>query len=39
VHPLGLGTPADVARTVCLASDEARWTTGAIVAVDGGVLA
>jgi NAD(P)-dependent dehydrogenase (short-subunit alcohol dehydrogenase family) len=39
-HPLGIGTPEDVARAVLyLASDEARWTTGAIVPVDGGVMA
>jgi NAD(P)-dependent dehydrogenase (short-subunit alcohol dehydrogenase family) len=35
-----LGQPADVARAVLyLASDEARWTTGAIVPIDGGVMA
>jgi NAD(P)-dependent dehydrogenase (short-subunit alcohol dehydrogenase family) len=40
VHPLGLGAPEDVARAVLyLASDEARWTTGVILPVDGGVLA
>jgi NAD(P)-dependent dehydrogenase (short-subunit alcohol dehydrogenase family) len=40
VHPLGLGAPEDVARAVLyLASDEARWTTGVILPVDGGILA
>jgi NAD(P)-dependent dehydrogenase (short-subunit alcohol dehydrogenase family) len=40
VHPLGLGASEDVARAVLyLASDEARWTTGVILPVDGGVLA
>jgi NAD(P)-dependent dehydrogenase (short-subunit alcohol dehydrogenase family) len=40
VHPLGLGAPDDVARAVLyLASDEARWTTGVILPVDGGILA
>jgi len=39
-HPLGLGQPDDVARAVLyLASDEARWTTGAVVPIDGGVMA
>jgi NAD(P)-dependent dehydrogenase (short-subunit alcohol dehydrogenase family) len=32
-----IGQPADVAPVVAfLASDEARWITGDIVAVDGG---
>ena len=37
-HPLGrLGTPRDVADTVLfVASDQAGWITGAIIAVDGG---
>ena len=40
VHPLGLGAPEDIARAVLyLASDEARWTTGVILPVDGGILA
>jgi enoyl-ACP reductase-like protein len=39
-HPLGIGTPEDVARAVLyLASDEARGSAGAIVPVDGGVVA
>jgi NAD(P)-dependent dehydrogenase (short-subunit alcohol dehydrogenase family) len=40
MHPLGLGTPDDVAwATVYLASDEARWVTGVALPVDGGVMA
>ena len=36
-HPLGFGTPEDVAGPVLfLLSDEARWITGAVIAVDGG---
>lgn len=40
-HPMGrLGKPEDVAAAVAfLASDEASWITGAILAVDGGYLA
>lgn len=39
-HPLGLGRPEDVAwAVVYLASDEARWVTGAALPVDGGVTA
>ena len=40
-HPMGfLGEPEDVAAAVAfLASDEARWITGAILPVDGGYLA
>ncbi|MDP6344851.1 MAG: SDR family oxidoreductase [Alphaproteobacteria bacterium] len=38
--PLGFGTPEEVARTALfLASDEARWITGAIIPVDGGAAA
>jgi NAD(P)-dependent dehydrogenase (short-subunit alcohol dehydrogenase family) len=39
MHPLGLGTPDDVAwAVVYLASDEARWVTGVALPVDGGVV-
>ena len=41
LHPLGrLGDPQDIAAAfVYLASDEARWVTGTIVPVDGGLTA
>jgi NAD(P)-dependent dehydrogenase (short-subunit alcohol dehydrogenase family) len=36
-HPLGLGRPEDlVGAFAYLAGDEARWTTGATLVVDGG---
>lgn len=37
-HPIGrMGIPEDIAKAVLyLASDDASWTTGAILAVDGG---
>jgi 3-oxoacyl-[acyl-carrier protein] reductase len=39
-HPLGLGTPADLVGAYSyLASDAARWTTGAALIVDGGYAA
>jgi 3-oxoacyl-[acyl-carrier protein] reductase len=39
-HPLGLGSAADVAGAFAyLASDDARWTTGAALVVDGGYAA
>lgn len=41
LHPLGrIGTPDDVANAVTfLLSEEASWITGAILNVDGGVMA
>jgi NAD(P)-dependent dehydrogenase (short-subunit alcohol dehydrogenase family) len=41
MHPLGrIGTPEDIANMVSfLLSDKASWMTGAIVDVDGGVMA
>jgi NAD(P)-dependent dehydrogenase (short-subunit alcohol dehydrogenase family) len=37
-HPLGLGDALDIANAyVFLASDEARWVTGAALMVDGGM--
>jgi NAD(P)-dependent dehydrogenase (short-subunit alcohol dehydrogenase family) len=39
-HPLGLARPEDVVGAFAyLASDEARWTTGSAVVVDGGYTA
>ncbi len=37
-HPIGrMGTPDDVAKSILfLASEDSSWTTGAILAVDGG---
>jgi NAD(P)-dependent dehydrogenase (short-subunit alcohol dehydrogenase family) len=39
-HPLGIGTPTDVARAVVfLLAPENTWITGIDLAVDGGYLA
>jgi NAD(P)-dependent dehydrogenase (short-subunit alcohol dehydrogenase family) len=40
MHPLGLGQPEDVAKAIAfLLSDDARWITGSVLAVDGGYTA
>jgi NAD(P)-dependent dehydrogenase (short-subunit alcohol dehydrogenase family) len=41
LHPMGrLGQPEEIAEaTVYFAADESRWTTGSILAVDGGIMA
>lgn len=40
MHPLGLGRPDDVAKAISfLLSDDARWITGSVLAVDGGYTA
>jgi len=41
MHPMGfLGSPQDVAYgAVYLASDEARWMTGVVLGIDGGISA
>ncbi|MBX3272125.1 MAG: SDR family oxidoreductase [Sandaracinaceae bacterium] len=38
LHPLGLGTPGDVAEAIELLLD-ARWITGTVLVVDGGLTA
>jgi NAD(P)-dependent dehydrogenase (short-subunit alcohol dehydrogenase family) len=39
-HPLGLGSPEDVANLICfLISDQARWITGSEYVIDGGYSA
>ena len=40
LHPLGLGTPDDIANAIVfLLSDMSKWMTGAILNVDGGYTA
>lgn len=40
MHPLGIGTPLDVAHAVAfLLADTARWITGTTLVVDGGYTA
>jgi NAD(P)-dependent dehydrogenase (short-subunit alcohol dehydrogenase family) len=39
-HPLGLGTPEEVASLICfLLSEKARWITGSDYVIDGGYTA
>ena len=39
-HPMGLGTPDDLVGAYAYpASDDARWTTGTALVVDGGYSA
>lgn len=38
-HPLGLGTPADVANAaIYLLADASRWVTGTSLVMDGGAV-
>lgn len=40
MHPLGLGTPEDIANGIAfLFSDMSKWTTGATISIDGGFTA
>ncbi|MBI3860697.1 MAG: SDR family oxidoreductase [Planctomycetia bacterium] len=39
-HPLGIGSPEDIANAICfLLSSAGRWITGCILPVDGGYTA
>jgi 3-oxoacyl-[acyl-carrier protein] reductase len=39
-HPLGLGTPKDVANAVAfLLAGTGRWITGSVLVIDGGYSA
>jgi NAD(P)-dependent dehydrogenase (short-subunit alcohol dehydrogenase family) len=39
-HPLGVGTPSDVANaTIYLLADASRWITGTELVMDGGAVA
>ena len=36
-HPLGFGTPSDIANgCIYLLSDASRWVTGSVITIDGG---
>ena len=40
MHPLGIGTPLDVAHTIAfLLADTGRWITGSTLVIDGGYTA
>ena len=40
MHPLGFGTPRDVANAISfLLADTSRWITGSVLVVDGGYTA
>ena len=40
MHPLGIGSPVDVANAVAfLLADSGRWITGTTMVVDGGYTA
>jgi NAD(P)-dependent dehydrogenase (short-subunit alcohol dehydrogenase family) len=40
MHPLGIGSPVDVANAVAfLLADTGRWITGTTMIVDGGYTA
>jgi NAD(P)-dependent dehydrogenase (short-subunit alcohol dehydrogenase family) len=40
LHPLGTGTPRDVAHAIAfLLADTGRWITGTTLVVDGGYTA